>query len=87
MRLAQCCSVGNWRRQRQQLISPQMGEMSGRIEGGAVELGACGLALVRLRHDPRPHPSPPPSRRQRLRAADRCHRHVPAARSRPRRCR
>ncbi|RWK56601.1 MAG: hypothetical protein EOR48_05730 [Mesorhizobium sp.] len=29
------CNLRNWRKQRQRPISPQVGEMSGRTEGGA----------------------------------------------------
>ncbi|PAQ03893.1 hypothetical protein CIT25_02545 [Mesorhizobium mediterraneum] len=35
----QSCNVGDLRKQSRQLISPQVGEMSGRTEGGAKDRG------------------------------------------------
>ncbi|TIQ34515.1 MAG: hypothetical protein E5X48_17920 [Mesorhizobium sp.] len=39
-RRLQPCNAGDWRNRGRRLISPLVGEMSGRTEGGAVELGA-----------------------------------------------
>ncbi len=36
-RSARSCNVGDWRKPERQLISPLVGEMSGRTEGGAKE--------------------------------------------------
>ncbi|TIS79195.1 MAG: hypothetical protein E5W98_24320 [Mesorhizobium sp.] len=34
---ASSCNVGDWRKRRRRPISPQVGEMSGRTEGGATD--------------------------------------------------
>ncbi|TPK94986.1 hypothetical protein FJ567_23705 [Mesorhizobium sp. B2-4-16] len=44
-RLAHSCSVEDWRKQRRRPISPQVGEMPGRAEGGRCPAGVSDFHL------------------------------------------